>query len=104
MIASGIIDSAAASGLLFAVPPANESIRVPSTTVLLTSGAARESPGAGENDKIDAATTPGSTSGQTTLRNVRPDLAPRSLDASRKESGTRSKAARIGKITYGSQM
>jgi hypothetical protein len=36
-----------------------------------------------ENEKIEAATTPGKTNGHTTFRNVRPDLAPRSLDASR---------------------
>ena len=54
--------------------------------------------------KIEPAITPGRTSGSSTVRNVRQLLAPRSLEASRYESGTRSSDAQIGRIMNGSQM
>ena len=43
-----------------------------------------------ENEKIDPATRPGTTSGSTTVRNVSAGRAPRSPAASSSESGTRS--------------
>ena len=52
-----------------------------------------KSPRVSENVKIEPATTPGSASGSTTLRNVRQFRAPRSPDASSSESGIRSSAA-----------
>ena len=43
--------------------------------------------------KIEPATIPGIASGKITLRNVMPVCAPRSLEASTNEGGTRSSAA-----------
>ena len=51
-----------------------------------------KSPSVSEKVKIDPAMTPGRTSGSTTLRSVRRVRAPRSAEASKNESGIRSKA------------
>ena len=46
----------------------------------------------------------GTSMGNTIVRSVCHADAPRSPAASRSESGTRSSPAKIGRITYGSQM
>ncbi len=51
-----------------------------------------KSPRVSEKVKIDPATTPGSASGRITLATVRHPRAPRSAEASRYESGIRSRA------------
>src|ERR1043165_6487152 len=53
---------------------------------------------------MDPATTPGNASGRMTFRNVSAGFAPKSLEASIKDFGTRSSAVWIGKIIYGSQI
>ena len=62
-----------------------------------------KSPSVSENVKIEPATRPGFASGSTTLRNVSHGRAPRSLEASRNDPGTRSSAASTGRIMNGSQ-
>jgi hypothetical protein len=57
-----------------------------------TSRGVMKSPRVSEKVKIDPATRPGRTSGSTTLRTVRQPRAPRSPEASRSESGMRSRA------------
>ena len=69
-----------------------------------TSNGVMKSPSVSENVKMEPATRPGSASGSTTLRRVRPSRAPRSLDASMNESGIRSSAVYTGMIMNGSQM
>jgi hypothetical protein len=51
--------------------------------------------------KIEPATIEGMISGQTTLRKVRHDLAPKSADASNIELGSLSRPLKTGKIMYG---
>src|SRR5512143_2265479 len=62
-----------------------------------------KSPSVNANVKIDPATTPGNANGQITCRKVVPGFAPRSPDASSSDFGTRSSAASIEIIMYGSQ-
>ena len=53
--------------------------------------------------KMDPATMPGSTMGSTTVRKVNQEPAPRSAEASSRESGTRSREPYTGRIMKGSQ-
>ena len=69
-----------------------------------TSVGVMKSPSVSENVKIEPAAIPGRINGNSTERNVRQLRAPRSADASMKESGTRSIAAHTGRIMKGSQM
>src|SRR5215218_5252190 len=59
---------------------------------------ATKSPRVSETVKIDPATTAGRTRGRTTERKVRQAWAPRSEDASSRESGSRSSPAKMGRI------
>ena len=57
-----------------------------------------------EKLKIEPAMMAGVSSGSTIVRIVCHVDAPRSPEASSSESGTRSRPAKIGRMTYGSQM
>src|SRR5690606_10166660 len=63
-----------------------------------------KSPRVRENVKIEPAMTPGNAIGKMTVRNVCNGFAPKSLEASTNELGTRSNAVWMGIIIYGSQI
>src|SRR5919201_6304678 len=99
MTTSGTLANAAANGTFDATPTLRyTTLPMKSDPAPPTSVGVMKSPNVRENVKIEPATTPGSASGNSTLRNVRQPEAPRSAEASKYESGTRSIAAHTGRI------
>src|SRR3954454_17897700 len=102
---TGTVANAAANGTLLATPTLRyTTLPMMSELAPPTRVGGMYSPTVSEKVKIDPATTPVSASGSSTRRNVVGDLAPRSPEASSRESGTRSMAAQTGRIMNGSQM